>query len=102
MPSYRLSRAAVDDLARIADYTIEAFGIDQAIAYRDGLIRTLTFLAEFPRAARERPELRLKSRVYPYESHLIFYRIDGRNILIQRIRHGREDWSGRARPNADS
>jgi toxin ParE1/3/4 len=91
---YRLSKAAEADLAAIADYTVRMFGAAQAIAYRDGLMRTFAFLAEFPHAARERPELRLCSRVYPCQSHLIVYRIDGEGIFIQRIRHSREDWMG--------
>jgi len=92
MPSYTLSKAAENDIAAIAIYTVDTFGVEQAIAYRDGLIRTFEFLAEFPRMARERPELRQRPRVYPYQSHLIFYRPDGEGIFIQRIRHSREDW----------
>ena len=87
MPTYKLSRAAENDIAAIAEYTIEAFGIEQAIAYRDGLIETLEFLAEFPKAARERKELERASRTHPYRSHLIFYRIDGDGIFIQGVRH---------------
>jgi len=41
MPAYTLSKAAENDIASIADYTIEIFGIEQAISYRDGLIRCL-------------------------------------------------------------
>jgi toxin ParE1/3/4 len=91
MPPYTLSKAAEDDIASIAEYTVETFGIEQAIVYRDGLIRTLAFLAEFPRAARKRNELRHNARVYPYQSHLIIYRIDGAGIFVQRVRHARED-----------
>lgn len=58
MAAYALSRAAEDDLARIAAYTVETFGIEQAIAYRDGLKRAFEFLAENPRAARLRAELK--------------------------------------------
>jgi len=92
MPRYTLSLAAENDIALIAEYTVETFGIAQALAYRDGLIRTFAFLAEFPRAARERTELSRNARVYPYQSHLIIYRIDGDGIFIQRVRHAREDW----------
>jgi toxin ParE1/3/4 len=75
MPFYTLSKAAENDIAAIAEYTVETFGIAQAETYRDGLIRTFEFLAEFPRAARERTELRQNTRVYPYQSHLIIYRV---------------------------
>jgi toxin ParE1/3/4 len=92
MRCYVLSKAAEDDLADIARYTIETYGIEQAIAYRDVFIRAFEFLAEFPRAARERPELRHGTRVYPCQAHLIVYRIDGEGIFVQRVRHGSEDW----------
>ena len=97
MPSYRLSSAAENDLAHIAAYTIETFGIAQAIAYRDGLIRTFEFLAENPKAARLRRELKPPLRAHRFQSHLIFYDMqpDG-GILIVRIRHGREDWLAEA------
>jgi toxin ParE1/3/4 len=44
------------------------------------------------RAAPERAELGHSSRVHPYRSHIIFYRLDGADTFIQRIRHGSEDW----------
>lgn len=93
MAAYALSRAAEDDLARIAAYTVETFGIEQAIAYRDGLKRAFEFLAENPRAARLRAELKPPLRAHRFQSHLIVYdiRADG-SILIVRVRHGREDW----------
>jgi len=92
MPVYRLSRAADNDIASIAAYTIDSFGIEQAVAYREGLVQAFEFLLKFPRVARKREELRQKPRVYAYKSHLIFYRIDGEDIFILRIRHAREDW----------
>lgn len=94
MPRYTLSQAAETDLAAIASYTVETFGIDQAIAYRDGLIRTFEFLAENPRAARLRDELRPPLRVHRFQSHLILYDVQSNGgIFIIRIRHGREDWT---------
>ncbi len=93
MPGYALSGAAARDLAAIAQYTVEAHGVEQAIIYRDHLIRAFEFLAQYPRAARERSELRQRSRVYPCQSHLIVYRIVSEGIVIQRVRHCREDWA---------
>ena len=89
---YVLSRAAEGDLAVIADYTVRTFGVDQTILYRDGLRETLEFMAQFPKAARQRVELRDDVRAHPYRSHLIFYRLAGDDIFILRIRHAREDW----------
>lgn len=91
--AFELSRRAVEDLYHIYRTGVEGFGVDQAERYQDGLEETFAFLAEFPRAARIRAELRQETRAYPYRSHLIFYRLDGEGIFIQRIRHAKEDWT---------
>ncbi|MFT4027030.1 MAG: type II toxin-antitoxin system RelE/ParE family toxin [Novosphingobium sp.] len=92
MPSYRLSRSAEHDIADIARYTVEAFGVEQALHYRDGLIHTFRFLAEFPRAARERTEIDPPVRAHLYKSHITIYVIDADGVLILRVRHASEDW----------
>ena len=48
MARYRLSRLAARDLAKIADYTIDTFGIAQARLYRDGLHNSFQKLANAP------------------------------------------------------
>lgn len=90
--AYRLSRKAEADVIRIYVTGVRDFGVSHAEHYHAGLERAFAFLSEFPRAARERIELARRSRAYPYRSHLIFYRISGPDIFIQRVRHGREDW----------
>lgn len=91
---YRLSDAADEDFFSIFRYGVERFGHDQAERYADQLDRAFAFLADHPRAGRERPELRGGLRGYPAGSHLILYAVDpDDNVLILRIRHGREDWS---------
>jgi len=90
--AYRLSQPAEEDVIQIFLTGAANFGIEQAERYHDGLEHMFAFLAEHPRAARERHELRQRSRVFRYKAHLIFYRRDGEDIFIQRIRHGHEDW----------
>jgi len=93
MASYQLTQAASDDLVAIFLEGIEQFGAPQADAYHDGLAATFVFLAEYPRAAREREEISPPVRAYRYKSHLIVYEIQSDDcVLILRIRHGREDW----------
>lgn len=53
---------------------------------------TLEFLGDFPFAAPERPELMIASRGHPYRRHIIVYRLDGPDILVQRVRQTSEDW----------
>ena len=56
-------------------------------------LQPFAFLAKYPRAARERKEIRGAVRIHPYKAHLIVYELgpDDR-VLILRVRHGREDW----------
>lgn len=63
--SYKLSRKAEDDIVQIYVTGFREFGAEQAERYHAGLEATFTFLADFPRAARERTELRHQSRAHP-------------------------------------
>ena len=90
--TYRLSRKAEDDIRAIYVFGAQTFGVDQAERYFAGLFETFEFLAQFPKAARLRTELRHDTRAHPFQSHLIFYREDGADVFIQRIRHASEDW----------
>ena len=90
--TYRLSRAAEEDLIGIYLNGIHEFGVDQAEHYHVGLERIFAFLSENPRAARERAEISPPVRVHRYKAHLVVYRLHGSHILILRVRHGREDW----------
>ncbi len=90
--AYRLSQKAEEDIIQIYIAGMDMFGADQAERYHEGLEHTFKFLSDFPFAAAERTELKSLSRVHPYRSHIIIYRLDGADILIQRVRHGSEDW----------
>lgn len=93
MPSYQLTRAASDDLVAIYLYGLERFGPAQADRYHDGLEAPFNFHGEYPRAAREREEIRSPVRIYPYKAHLIVYELGPNdNVRILRVRHAREDW----------
>ena len=93
MASYQLTRAASDDLVAIFLQGVERFGLRQADEYHDGLAATFAFLAEYPRAAREREEISPPVRIHRYKSHLVVYEVQADDcVLILRIRHGREDW----------
>ena len=92
--AYRISRKAEDDIVQIYVMGVTEFGVDQAERYHEGLERAFAFLSDFPLAAPERAELRGSSRVHPYKSHIILYRLDGADIFIQRVRHASEDWIG--------
>lgn len=92
---FRLSVEAEEDIIGIAAEGMGLFGIAQARRYHDELFVVLDLLAANPRMARERHEISPPMRIHPFKAHLIVYRIeeDG-DILIVRVRHGHEDWTG--------
>lgn len=90
--AFRLSGAARQDIIDIYLRSEEAFGEAQADRYVADLESMFAFLAEHPMAARERIELAPPVRIHPYRAHVIVYRLDGADVLILRLRHGREDW----------
>lgn len=90
---YLLSLAASRDVEDILYRGLEQFGLEQAQRYRDGLTDAFAFLSDFPRAARLREEVKPPLRAHRFGSHLILYdALDDGSIVIQRVRHVREDW----------
>lgn len=92
--TYRLTAKAEEDVIRLYAESAKRFGIAQAEAYYAGLHRTLDFLAANPMAARERPEIAPSIRVHPYRTHLVVYTVYDGGVLVVRVRHRREDWTG--------
>lgn len=91
--AYTLTRKAADDIIDIYLQGHTLFGADQAERYHSGMKNVFAFLAREPQSARERTEINPPIRVHPYGSHIILYLIDeSGDILILRVRHGREDW----------
>ncbi len=97
MADFRLSSRAAADLAGIAAYTIETFGVDQARRYRDDLETCFRNLAENPRLGRSSERLAPGLRRFEHRSHAVFYKQDEDGILIVRILHGRMDTVGGVR-----
>ena len=89
MNKYRLSKSADFDIAGIADYTINKFGIKQARRYRDGLEKILRRLAEYPNSGRSAEHLAPRLRRMNFGSHVIFFLHDEKGVLIVRILHQR-------------
>jgi len=90
--AYRLSRKAEEDIIQIYVAGVEMFGAEQAERYHEGLEHTFDFLSRFPFAAAVRTGLQGSPRIHAYRSHIVVYRLDGKHILIQRVRHASEDW----------
>ena len=90
---YKLTRRAEQDLIDIYIEGFRQFGEAQAEAYAQKLLETFELLAKFPRLARERVELAPPVRIHPCGPHVIVYlEMELGDVLIVRIRHGREAW----------
>lgn len=92
MSSYRLSKAAENDLIEIAEYGDEQFGVTQSNKYRDQLKRRFALIATQPLFFPEVNHIHEGYRRSVCGSHSIYYKIEGDVILIVRIL-GKQDLS---------
>ena len=91
--SYSLSAKAEEDVISIFIEGGKEFGVNQAQAYHLSLSNTFELLSQNPELAQQRFEISPPVRIYPFQSHLIVYLVDGsNNILVVRVRHQKEDW----------
>ena len=93
MADVHLSSRAEIDLAGVADYTIETFGVEQARRYRDELEACFLNLAENPGLGRSVEWLAPSLRRFEYKSHVVFYIGDEDGVLIVRVLHVKMDAS---------
>jgi toxin ParE1/3/4 len=65
--------------------------IRQARLYRDGLLKTIDMICEFPMIGSGQHDIKKNVRRQVYESHSIYYRVDSNAIFILRILGPGED-----------
>ncbi len=92
MGNFRLTSSAESDLAEIADYTIETFGIEQARRYRDTLETCFQTIADNPKIGRSADQLAPELRRYKHQSHVVFYMPEGQGALIVHVLHESRDF----------
>jgi len=88
---YRLRPKARSDIDAIWDYTVKAWGVQQARSYIAGLRDVCTKLAENPELGKRQDELYKGLRVYPSGKHVVFYLTVDKGIDVVRILHGSMD-----------
>ena len=85
----KLTTAARRDITRITADGIDQFGEVVADRYVDDLFVLLGDLTAFPRLGVQRtPTI----RTAPFGAHVVLYREVAEQVVVLRIRHGREDW----------
>jgi toxin ParE1/3/4 len=86
-----LSLEAQDDITNILLYTLQTWGAEQQDAYAALLDRGLLFIMENPDIGRSRSELYPGCRSYRIREHIVYYAVQGEDINIARVLHGRID-----------
>jgi toxin ParE1/3/4 len=89
---HRLALRARADLDDIWEYIVIE-SASEAVADRqiDAFTDRFALLANWPRLGRARDDLRRGLRSYPVGDYLIFYRVQRRDVIIQRVLHARRN-----------
>ncbi len=96
MANYILTNKAVEDLAKIWDYTYEVWSETQADRYYDMLLDSCKELADEKISGKNYPEIMQNILGLKVGLHIIFYRkLKGSRIEITRILHSRMDLKNR-------
>jgi len=93
MGTFRLTLLAELDLDGIGAYTLDKWGMDQAVVYLTRLDSTFAALAEVAALGKDRSDLRPNLLACPCNRHMIFFRRDHRgDVEILRILHDSMDF----------
>ncbi len=94
---YKLSLLASQDLENIWLYTFETWSIEQADRYFNLIMDEIEYVAQKPESGFDFSSLRKGYYRTKIKSHLIFYKIDKKNDIVEiiRILHQRMDIENR-------
>ena len=87
MPNYSVAKAAQSDLRAIARYTVEKWGVNQAVRYARGLQDCFQILAENSEMGRAGDEISPGLHRHEQGKHVVFYRLRPGGIRIVRVLH---------------
>ncbi len=89
MENYRLAPDAQSDLIDIRRYTVEQWGMAQSQKYLSELRQTIRLLVETPALGKSRLDVGESVLSFPYASHVIYYMIHERQLLVFGVLHKR-------------
>lgn len=85
---YRLSEQAANDLKDIMIKGIVKWGEQQALKYQDSFACTFELLASMPGLGQGSERGYQDEHRFPHGRHVIYYRVEEDQIVIQSIIHG--------------
>lgn len=89
---HRLAPRAKADLEELAFYVfVETGSVETAKRLVDAIVERFVLLGTHPSAGRRRDDLRPGIRSFPVGNYLLFYRIEGDDVLVQRVVRGSRD-----------
>jgi len=87
LPKYSVSKQTQSDMRVIARYTVEKWGMAQAIRYARGLKESFQLLAENPGIGRVCDAISSGIHRHEQGKHVVFYRLNPGGIRVVRILH---------------
>ena len=87
--SFRLTRDAQQDLTAIRRYTVDTWGQERSRRYLQGVRDTIELLVEFPGQGLDRPDVREGVFSFPYGSHMLYYQIEKKQLVVFAVLHQR-------------
>ena len=91
---YKLSDLASQDLDSIIDYTVQNFGYKAMIKYHQSLEHCFESIAKNPMMGLPSDFIKENYYRFNHQSHVVFYQINGSELLIVRILHKSMDVEG--------
>jgi len=88
-----LTDAAIDDLRKIREYTLQNWGTHQEELYLTGIWHRFSEVLENPERFRLREDLFPGCRIAAYQSHIILFRVETNTLEVMRVLHGAMDVS---------
>ncbi len=87
MLSYKFTQSARADLLNIRKYTLKTWGKEQSTKYLQELNKTLLILSDSPSIGTQRTDISLTTFSFPYASHIIYYTVDKKTLVIFAVLH---------------
>jgi toxin ParE1/3/4 len=87
--NYHLTADAQSDLIEIRRFTVKQWGDNQSQKYLSELRQTIRLLAEIPSLGKLRPDIGSDVLSFPHVSHVIYYLIAERQLIVFGILHKR-------------